>query len=74
MESLTPFGGFSVINALRTIKPGETKGVIVQFEPFAQQPYNEKLMIYSNTTVVSVELIGTGVRPEVSISLDEGLL
>lgn len=36
MEALTPFGGFSVLNAMRTIKPGETKPVVVQFEPLAQ--------------------------------------
>lgn len=29
MEALTPFGGFSVLNALRTIKPGETKPIVV---------------------------------------------
>jgi hypothetical protein len=29
MESLTPFGGFSVLNALRTVKPGETKAVVI---------------------------------------------
>lgn len=29
MEPLTPFGGFSVLNALRTLKPGETKGIVV---------------------------------------------
>lgn len=29
MESLTPFGGFSVLNALRTLKPGETKPIVV---------------------------------------------
>jgi len=74
MEALTPFGGFSVLNALRTIKPGETKAVVVQFEPFNQQIYEEKLMIYSNFTVVSVVLKGTGVRPEVSIQPDDGLI
>ena len=31
-------------------------------------------MIYSNHTVVSVVLKGTGVRPEVEISLADGLL
>jgi hypothetical protein len=36
MEPLTPFGGFSVLNAMRTIKPGETKPIVVQFEPLAQ--------------------------------------
>ena len=35
LESLTPFGGFCVLNALRTIAPGETRSVVVQFEPLA---------------------------------------
>lgn len=35
MEPLTPFGGFSVLNAMRTIKPGETKPIVIQFEPLA---------------------------------------
>lgn len=74
MEPLTPFGGFSVLNALRTIKPGETKPIVVQFMPFAQQIYEEKLFIYSKHTVVSVTLKGTGVRPECEISLPDGLL
>jgi len=26
---LAPFGGFSVLNAMRTIKPGETKAIVV---------------------------------------------
>jgi hypothetical protein len=29
LESLTPFGGFSVLNAMRTIRPGETKAIVV---------------------------------------------
>lgn len=29
LEALTPFGGFSVLNAMRTIKPGETKPIVV---------------------------------------------
>lgn len=67
MEPLTPYGGYSVLNALRSLKPGETKAIVVQFEPFSQQMFEEKLMIYSNHTVVSVKLKGTGVRPEVEI-------
>lgn len=35
LQSLTPFGGFSVLNAMRTIKPGETKPIVIQFEPLA---------------------------------------
>jgi len=29
LQSLTPFGGFCVLNALRTISPGETKSVVI---------------------------------------------
>jgi len=35
LQSLSPFGGFSVLNAMRTIKPGETRAIVVQFEPLA---------------------------------------
>jgi hypothetical protein len=68
MEPLTPFGGFSVLNALRTLKPGETKPIVVQFEPFSKQMFEERLMIYSNNTVVSVLLKGIGVMPEVEVN------
>lgn len=74
MEALTPFGGFSVLNAMRTIKAGETKAVVVQFEPLAQQIYEERVVIYSDSTMVSVNLKGTGVRPEVTIDPEDGLL
>ena len=29
LQALTPFGGFSVLNAMRTIKPGETRPIVV---------------------------------------------
>lgn len=74
MESLTPFGGFSVLNALRTIHPGETRPIVVQFEPLAQQIYEERVVIYSESTMVSVNLKGTGVRPEVTIDPEDGLI
>jgi len=74
MEPLTPFGGFSVLNAMRTIKPGETKPIVVQFEPLAQQIYEERVVIYSDTTMVSVNLKGIGVRPEVTIAPEDGLI
>lgn len=74
LESLTPFGGFSVLNAMRTIRPGETKPIVIQFEPLAQQIYEERVVMFSNHTMVSVNLKGTGVRPEVKIVPDTGLL
>lgn len=74
LESLTPFGGFCVLNALRTIAPGETRSVVVQFEPLAQQIYEERIVMNSQHTTVSVFMKGCGVRPEVNIEPEEGLL
>jgi hypothetical protein len=74
LQSLTPFGGFSVLNAMRTIKPGETKPIVIQFEPLAQQIYEERVVMFSDHTMVSVNLKGTGVRPEVNIMPQDGLI
>ena len=68
LQALTPFGGFSVLNAMRTIKPGETRPIVVQFEPLAQQIFEERVIMFSDHTMVSVNLKGTGVRPEVNIT------
>ena len=73
-ESLTPFGGFCVLNALRPIAPGQTIPVVVQFEPLQQQMYQERLVINSQQTTVSVMLKGRGVKPKVEIEPAEGLL
>jgi hypothetical protein len=74
LQALTPFGGFSVLNAMRTIKPGETKPVVVQFEPHARQVFEERINLYSEHTVVSVMLKGTGVRPEVKVEPEDRLI
>ena len=74
MEPLTPFGGFTVLNAMRKLLPGETKPVVVQFIPGEQQIYEERVVIYSDSTMVSVLLKGRGVKPEVNITPENGLL
>ena len=74
MEPLTPFGGFTVLNAMRKLAPGETKPIVVQFIPGEQQIYEERVVIYSGTTMVSVNLKGTGVRPEVNIAPGDGII
>jgi len=63
-----------VLNAMRMIKPGETKPVVIQFEPHAQQIFEERVILYSDHTMVSVLLKGIGVRPEVNIDPEDGLL
>ena len=74
LQALTPYGGFSVLNAMRTIKPGETKPIVVQFEPLFQQIQEERIVMFSDHTMVSVLLKGTGVRPEVKITPEDGIL
>lgn len=74
MEALPLYGGFAVLNARRTLMPGETKPILIEFNPFTQQAYEEKLRLFSDTTVASVTLKGTGVRPEVRIDPYDGLL
>lgn len=74
LQALTPFGGFSILNAMRTIRPGETKPIVVQFEPLFQQIQEERVVMFSDHTMVSVLLKGTGVRPEVKIEPEDGLI
>ena len=74
LQALSPFGGFSVLNAMRTIKPGETKPIVVQFEPLFQQIQEERVVMFSDHTMVSVLLKGTGVRPEVKITPEDGIV
>lgn len=62
MDLLPLFGGFNVINALRTVHPGETKRLIVQFQPNDERYYEETLRIYCLTSTVSVKLKGKGVK------------
>ena len=70
----TPYGGFAVLNALRTLAPGGVQSIILQFEPLAQQKYEEPLKIMSQFTRVSCHLKGVGVRPEVMIDPNDGLM
>ena len=37
--------GFSVLNAMRAIKPQQTKSIVVQFQPHEEQPFEEYLTI-----------------------------
>jgi len=76
MEMLPLFGGFSIIGALRTVEvgnlllvyriltlfSGRTKAILVQFEPHAQQKFEETLTIFTKTSSVSVKLRGSGVK------------
>jgi hypothetical protein len=61
-DLLPLYGGFNVLNALRPVEPGNTKNVIVQFQPHEQRGFEETLRIYSETSSVSIILRGKGVK------------
>jgi hypothetical protein len=39
MDLLPLLGGFNVLNALKTVPPGKSKNVVLQFEPYNQQEF-----------------------------------
>lgn len=42
MDLLPLLGGFNVLNALKTIPPGKSKNVVLQFEPYNQQEFKKE--------------------------------
>ena len=73
-EPLSPFGGFTVLNAMRVIEPGQFRPIVVEFEPLSQQLFEEKLILKTATSVVSVHLKGRGVRPQLKLDPEDGLI
>ena len=73
-EPLSLFGGFTVLNAMRIIEPGQTLSVIIEFEPLSQQLFEEKLLLKTSNSVVSVSLKGRGVRPQLKLDPEDGLI
>ncbi|CAG9327365.1 unnamed protein product [Blepharisma stoltei] len=74
MDPLPPFGGFTVLNAMRVVESGQKKAIVVEFEPINQQYFEEKLTIRTGNSAVSIVLKGRGVRPELKLDPEDGLL
>lgn len=73
-DPLSPYGGFTVLNAMRVIEPGQHRPIVVEFEPLSQQLFEEKLILKTVTSVVSVHLKGRGVRPQLKLDPEDGLV
>ena len=73
-EPLSPYGGFAVLNAMRVIEPGQTRVIVVEFEPLSQQLFEEKLTLKTAGSKVSVSLRGRGVRPQLKLEPEDGLV
>ena len=57
MDLLPLLGGFTVLNALKSIPPGKTRNVVVQFEPYNQQEFQktESKKLFNEQTTASEE-------------------
>lgn len=73
-DPLSPYGGFAVLNAMRVIEPGQSRTIVVEFEPLSQQLFEEKLTIKTSNSKVSVSLKGRGVRPQLKLDPEDGLI
>ncbi|XP_076597344.1 cilia- and flagella-associated protein 74 isoform X1 [Chaetodon auriga] len=67
-------GAFSLLNALRCIRPGEKHTLVLAFSPGLEKKYRETLEVQSKRMNLEVTLCGEGVLPAVTSSHPGGLL
>ncbi|XP_035511787.1 cilia- and flagella-associated protein 74 [Morone saxatilis] len=71
---LDTHGPFSLLNALRCIRPGETHTLVLAFSPSLEKKYCEALEVRSQKMTLEMTLCGEGVVPAVTCSHPGGLL
>ncbi|KAM6981917.1 LOW QUALITY PROTEIN: cilia- and flagella-associated protein 74 [Tautogolabrus adspersus] len=67
-------GPFSLLNALRCIRPGEIHTLVVAFSPSLEKRYCETLEVHSHRMTLEMTLSGDGVVPVVTSIQSGGLL
>ncbi|XP_037629906.1 cilia- and flagella-associated protein 74 isoform X4 [Sebastes umbrosus] len=67
-------GPFSLLNALRCIRPGEKHTLVLAFSPSLEKRYRETLEVRSQKMSLEMSLCGEGVVPTVTSSHPGGLL
>ncbi|XP_068454495.1 cilia- and flagella-associated protein 74 isoform X2 [Clinocottus analis] len=67
-------GPFSLLNALRSIRPGDKHTLVLAFSPLLEKKYCETLEVCSQKMTLEVTLCGEGVFPTVTSSHPGGLL
>ncbi|XP_068589913.1 cilia- and flagella-associated protein 74 isoform X3 [Cebidichthys violaceus] len=67
-------GPFSLLNALRCIRPGEKHTLVLTFSPSLEKKYCEILEVCSQKMTLEMTLCGEGVVPAVTSSHPGGLL
>ncbi|XP_073326821.1 cilia- and flagella-associated protein 74 isoform X2 [Pagrus major] len=67
-------GAFSLLNALRCIKPGDKHTLVLAFSPCLEEKYCETLEVRSQKMTLRMTLCGEGVVPAVTCSHPGGVL
>uniref|UniRef100_A0A674PN85 Calcium channel, voltage-dependent, L type, alpha 1D subunit, b n=1 Tax=Takifugu rubripes TaxID=31033 RepID=A0A674PN85_TAKRU len=67
-------GSFSLLNALRCLKPGQKHTLVLAFRPSQEKKYCERLDVHAHTMTLAVVLQGEGVVPAVTCSHQGGIL
>ncbi|XP_029010867.1 cilia- and flagella-associated protein 74 isoform X2 [Betta splendens] len=67
-------GPFSLLNALRCIRPGEKHTLVLSFSPSQDKKYRETLEVCSKKMTLALTLRGEGVMPAVTLSPPGGVL
>jgi hypothetical protein len=73
-SDLHSFSGFEVINSLKRIDQNEQCVLVIRFHPIEEISFEQKLILYSERSMVSCVLRGNGVRPEVAVEPTSGLI
>ena len=74
MKPLILTNCFRIVNAIRDIQPQSSFIYIVEFLPLKDLPYFDDFTIYTNETQSTVHLKGIGVKPEVTTTVNDGIL
>lgn len=68
---LDPHGPFELRNALRPLPPGSSHQLVLQFFPQTSGTFHEPLKLcYGSSSYLELTLRGEGVKPEVTLSLE----
>ncbi|XP_036435612.1 LOW QUALITY PROTEIN: cilia- and flagella-associated protein 74 [Colossoma macropomum] len=68
------YGPFSVLNAMREVRPGDTHTLLLAFVPALAKKYRETLEVSCSKMALEFTLCGEGLEPLVTCSLEGGVM
>jgi hypothetical protein len=74
MLSLGVNSPFTVLNVLRSLKPGQAHFAVLEFAPRSQRNFSSELIIRAGNTTVSIALLGNCVSPKVTVEPSDSML